>query len=592
MSTRAVGSVIGLKPEFPAQYVALHANVFPGVLARIRQSHIRNYTIFLHDGLLFSHFEYTGTDFDADMAAMATDETTRQWWTLTDQMQQPCDWRAAGEWWATLAELEGFAAGRADGRIGVQPWAPEGERTAVRLAFVAPRSGAVAAGRSPASASIPGVIGARAFVSPTRVFVYCEAEPDTAADAVATGLQWAFGLDTPPAQMTAVFHTEGAARGRVFVSGCFDMLHSGHVAFFREAASYGDLYVGLGSDATIFQLKGRRTINSQAERKYMIDALDCVTECRVNTGSGILDFEPDLDDIRPDILIVNEDGHTPAKEALCRERGIEYVKLRRVPHAGLPPRSTTTLRAESLIPFRIDLAGGWLDQPYVSTCCPGSVLTISIEPTVEFNDRSGMASSTRRKAIALWHNALPHGDPQLLAKVLFSFENPPGTKEVAGSQDALGIVLPGLNRLHYERGEYWPSRIEPVHDEAILSWLERRMFLLTLGPRVSTFRVLDETRIDEAGAQALAAAADACWDAILARDTAAFGAAFRRSFEAQVAMFPKMVDDGIREMIEKYRDRALGWKLSGAGGGGYLILVSDEPLNEGITVRIRRRDSL
>ena len=202
-----------------------------------------------------------------------------------------------------------------------------------------------------------------------------------------------------------------------------------------------------------------------------------------------------------------------------------------------------------------------------------------------------MASSTRRKAIELWRHTIPHGDRELLARTLFSYENPPGTKEVAGSQDALGIVLPGLNRLHYEGG-YWPVRIESVHDEAVLAWLEERLYLVTLGPRMSSFHVLDETRIDEQGAEALADAADECWQAVLERDAPAFGHAFRRSFDAQVAMFPLMADAGIREVIEQYRDRALGWKLSGAGGGGYLILVSESPVPAAIQVRIRRPYSL
>jgi cytidyltransferase-like protein len=381
-------------------------------------------------------------------------------------------------------------------------------------------------------------------------------------------------------------------RKKVFVSGCFDLLHSGHVAFLEEVTEYGDVYVGIGSDRTIYELKGRYTVNSEDERKYMIDALAAVKECRVNRGRGFIDFEQELREIQPDMLVVNEDGHSPTKEALCKERGIEYRILKRIPHGDLPARSTTAMRAEtqSSIPFRIDLAGGWLDQPYVSRFHPGAVLTISIEPTIEFNDRSGMASSTRRKAIELWRSAIPHGDPEQLARILFSYENPPGTKEVAGSQDALGIVLPGLSRLHYEGG-YWPVRIQSVQDEAILIWIEEHLTLVTLGPRVDDYTVIDDTRIDTAGAKALADAAEACWQAVLRRDPTAFGDAFRRSFEAQVAMFPRMVDQGIRDTIERYRNQALGWKLSGAGGGGYLILVADKPVRNTVRIKIRRRGS-
>ena len=95
---------------------------------------------------------------------------------------------------------------------------------------------------------------------------------------------------------------------------------------------------------------------------------------------------------------MNEDGNAPAKSELCDKLGIEYKVLKRIPFADLPARSTTVLRTECDIPFRIDLAGGWLDQPFVSKFASGPVITISIEPTIEFNERSGMASSTRLKA--------------------------------------------------------------------------------------------------------------------------------------------------------------------------------------------------
>lgn len=158
---------------------------------------------------------------------------------------------------------------------------------------------------------------------------------------------------------------------KVMVSGCFDLLHSGHVAFLQEAARLGDLYVCIGSDANVHQLKGRYPVNPQAERKFMLEALACVKSVWVNRGMGILDFLQEMDEIRPDVFFVNEDGHTPAKEALCRERGIQYVVSRRLPPESLPARSTTSLRVECTIPYRIDLAGGWLDQPWVSECIRG-----------------------------------------------------------------------------------------------------------------------------------------------------------------------------------------------------------------------------
>jgi cytidyltransferase-like protein len=378
-------------------------------------------------------------------------------------------------------------------------------------------------------------------------------------------------------------------RKKVFVSGCFDLLHSGHIAFFEEAASYGELYVALGSDKTVFELKGRVPVNSESERQYMVGALSCVKSAFISQGSGMLDFVDELKQIQPDLFIVNSDGNTPAKKALCDSLGIEYKVLQREPHPGLPPRSTTDLRLIPTIPFRIDLAGGWLDQPFVSKYYPGPVITISIHPTVEFNERSGMASSTRRKAIDLWGARLPPGDPQKLAKILFAYDNPPGTREISGSQDAIGIIFPGLNIAHYE-GEYWPVRIESIHDEPVLRMIENALYMIPLGPREAGFAVLQDTRIDTLRAKALADAALGCWQALRAQDVAGFGRTMRLAFEAQIAMFPNMLTPTISQLIEQYRSTACGWKISGAGGGGYLILISEKPVPDALKISIRRKD--
>jgi cytidyltransferase-like protein len=374
---------------------------------------------------------------------------------------------------------------------------------------------------------------------------------------------------------------------KVFVSGCFDLLHSGHVAFFQEAATYGDLIVAIGSDRTIFQLKGRPTVNSEDERLFMVKSISCVNDAFISKGSGMLDFEEDLQRIRPDIFIVNEDGNIPEKRKMCEEMGIEYVILKRVPAGDLEPRSTTTLRGFTTIPFRIDLAGGWLDQPFVSRFYPGPVITISIHPTIEFNERSGMASSTRRAAIDIWGPRLPQGEPEKLAKILFCYDNPPGTEEISGSQDAIGIIFPGLAKSDYD-GEYWPVKIHSVQDELVLKFIEDSLYLIPLGPRHTGFSVLRNTFINRIGAKALSDAAESCWQAILAKDIGAFGSTIRKSFDAQVRMFPDMMTESMVEIISEYNKVACGWKVSGAGGGGYLILVSDKPIENAVRINIRR----
>lgn len=132
---------------------------------------------------------------------------------------------------------------------------------------------------------------------------------------------------------------------RVVITGCYDWLHSGHVRFFMDAAAYGALYAVIGSDRNVEVLKGPgHPLQREQERQYMVGAIRSVHECLVSSGSGWMDAEPEIADIRPTYYVVNEDGDQPDKRDFCRLRGIEYVVLKRVPHAGLPARSSTTLR--------------------------------------------------------------------------------------------------------------------------------------------------------------------------------------------------------------------------------------------------------
>jgi len=374
---------------------------------------------------------------------------------------------------------------------------------------------------------------------------------------------------------------------KVFVSGIFDLLHSGHIEFFKQAAQFGDLFVAVGSDQTALDLKGHRPLNNEDERLFMIKAVSYVKDAVISRGTGMLDFLEVLEQVQPDLFVVTEDSNVPEKKELCQQLGIEYKILHREPHPGLEPRSSSALRSVQAMPYRIDVAGGWLDQPFVSKFHPGPVITISLEPTIEFNERSGMATSTRRKALELWGPRLPPGDPEKMAKILFCYDNPPGTKEISGSQDSIGLVCPGLTQAHYN-GNYWPEQLDSVQDEKTLQFIEQSLFLIPLGPRHQGYAVLSKTFIDQPGAKALADAAEGCWEAILAKDLPNFGRCFRASFEAQIAMFPHMMNETLAKMIEDYRHTTLGWKVSGAGGGGYLILVADHPIPNAVRIFIRR----
>ena len=388
---------------------------------------------------------------------------------------------------------------------------------------------------------------------------------------------------------------------KVFVSGCYDLLHSGHVEFFQQASQFGDLYVGIGSDATYLEYKHRKPMFPQEERLFMVQNIKAVKAAYINEGRGVIDFLPTLDLVQPDIFVVNAEGGSDEKRRICAERGIQYIELQRTPHAGLEARSSTSLKQKlqqpdatasdvpegGAIPTRLDLAGTWIDQPYVSCYHPGWAITISLEPTFDIRDRCGLSTSTRKMIQKIWPVKLPNMDPEMLARLVFCFENNPEREggHVTGAQDSIGICVPGLCR-HYYDNAFWPDKIESTTDEMTLRFLEQHLVMIPMEPRKAGCTVVEGRDITPAKVEALAAAADACWTAILAHDLQRFAEAYRASFDAQTAMFPAMIRPvyvGHEEQDNTYIQRAidhysalpdvLAWKMPGAGGGGYLALV-------------------
>lgn len=384
---------------------------------------------------------------------------------------------------------------------------------------------------------------------------------------------------------------------KVFVSGCYDLLHSGHVEFFRRASQYGDLYVGIGSDETILHYKGHRTLYNEQDRLFMVKAIRYVKDAYINAGSGIMDFIPTVDMLKPDILVVNEDGASELKRQFCMERGMEYVVLKRDPHDGLEAHSSTAIKEQLCrIPTRLDLAGTWIDQPYVSCFASGWAITISLEPTFEVRERCGLSTSTRNMIKKIWPLKLPDMDPETLARLVFCYENNPERRDgiISGAQDSIGICVPGLCR-HWYDNQYWPSRIETCLDERVLTWLEAHLVMIPMEPRRPGCSVVEGKDITLEKVLALAKAADDCWEAIMARDLSAFAAAYQASFNAQVAMFPAMIQGCVQSYIDAYKAIVLAYKMPGAGGGGYLACVVEDAAafaiknTEAIRLTIRRK---
>lgn len=386
---------------------------------------------------------------------------------------------------------------------------------------------------------------------------------------------------------------------KVFVSGCYDLLHSGHVEFFRQASQYGDLYVGIGSDQTILGYKHHKTFYPEQERLFMVKSIKYVKDAYINAGDGIMDFVPTIDIVKPDIFVVNADGSSETKRQFCQERGIEYVVLQRTPAEGLTARSSTDIKDSTCqLPTRLDLAGTWIDQPYVSCHAPGWAITMSLLPTFEVRERCGLSTSTRNMIKKIWPVKLPDMNPEILAKLVFCFENDPERSDgiVSGAQDAIGICMPGLVR-HYYDNRFWPDKFESCLDEKVLSWVESHVCMIPMEPRRPGCSVVEGKDINEVKVKNLAKAADDCWNAILAMDFAVFASAFQASFDAQVALFPAMIQGCVQSYIDQYSvlPEVHAWKMPGAGGGGYLVLVVDDVKSfaqqhpEAIELTIRRK---
>jgi cytidyltransferase-like protein len=373
---------------------------------------------------------------------------------------------------------------------------------------------------------------------------------------------------------------------KVLVSGCFDLIHGGHVAFFKTAATYGDLYVSVGRDQNLFLLKHKMPFFSEEERLYIVKSIKYVKEAFLASGSGMLDFKPDLLRIKPDIFIVNEEGHTSDKEKLCNELGIKYLVLPRIPEEGLPVRSSSGTKKELRFPYRLCLAGGWMDQPWVSKIYPGSAVVAQIWPSIDFNNRSGLATSSRDFGIKIWGNRYPDGDPVENAKILFGAENPPGTEYVAGSQDHLGLLMPGVNSLYYT-GKYWPEKIQSSVDKEICDWLSDVIYMVPLKPRPDGYDPLKEMHLEKSFIKELGEAGNMCWESILKKDIIGLGKSMSDTLIAWKKMLPLTVpDDILKEVEDKYFSNYPGAITSGCGGG-YIIVVSEKEIEGAIRIKVR-----
>jgi len=239
------------------------------------------------------------------------------------------------------------------------------------------------------------------------------------------------------------------------------------------------------------------------------------------------------------------------------------------------------------LPYRIALAGGWIDQPFASRLNPsppGSMVVVRIVPQFRFMDRSGICIGTRNIAMRLWKDGLPDRDPDELVAELYAAENE-GKAEPSGSQDMIGLVYPGISRLDYDyrhRGGIFPVHIESNNDPEVARWLERVIHVLPVGPRPDGYNPLEVKNLDPRWIGRLGQSGRNCYDAIAARDTQALGASMNDCMACWEAILPGTVRHrtltvDLPALLRCYQQAYPGAMYSGCGGG-YLYVASDEPL--------------
>jgi len=189
-------------------------------------------------------------------------------------------------------------------------------------------------------------------------------------------------------------------------------------------------------------------------------------------------------------------------------------------------------------------------------------------------------------AIKLWGDRYPEGDHELNAKLLFGAENPPGKKYISGSQDHIGLLYPGINRLYYD-GSYWPEKIESTTSKDLCDWLSDVLHLVPLEPRPDGYDPLKIMNLDKSLVKELGESGDRCWESILRKDVKGLGKAVTDTFLSWQKILPLTVPDWVmNEMETKYFPHYSGAVTSGSGGG-YVIVVSDKNVPGAIKIKIR-----
>jgi hypothetical protein len=248
------------------------------------------------------------------------------------------------------------------------------------------------------------------------------------------------------------------------------------------------------------------------------------------------------------------------------------------------------------IPYRMALAGGWIDQPFVSRHNPdppGSMVVVSLEPTLPFMDRCGMGTSTRKVMMRIWNGQIPDGDPVNLVREAYIAENKERSAP-SGSQDMAGIIYPGINRLDYDfgsEGGYFPVHVESNQDPEVAQWLEEHIFMVPIAQRPPGYDPLEKQNLDPKWIQRLGQTGKDCFEAILSKDASSLGKSMTGCMVCWETILPctvchPLITLDLMSILRYYQTRYCGAMYSGCGGG-YIYVVSEEPVAGGFQVKVR-----
>ncbi len=404
----------------------------------------------------------------------------------------------------------------------------------------------------------------------------------------------------------------------VFCSGCYDILQSGHPVFFNQCKQYGDvLVVGVGRDSVITQLKGpSRPVNPENNRLYLVAALQDVDYTVLNDTrieAGKIDFRIILENLRPDIFVLNDDDSAMnEKKALCDRLGIRLQTVsREVPpeleatsSSGIIDKITFSYKA----PLRIDFAGGWTDVPYIMNNAKGCVTNLAITPYIEYREGafnfsgyprgSGLSTSTAAKLLQLISARDYNTDARSCSRIaedLFTMENK-DLNWAIGRQDQYAIVFGGINCFEFgsDYGKVCGPRIDAETVEEFVS----RLVLIHTGASRNAQTVVKQVydnHTSDAGREALNTLVACGYEfaqALAGREYQRCAQIMERNFAAQKQLAPATSSDYLERMYAFAKQHgAYGGKICGAGGGGAFVFVCDDPRALGSAMEKEFQDS-